>query len=85
MDLSLYRDEDQLKKRKGRKRNRKTSPAAAPKQTPIKKSPKALKARKVAPPARAVIVKKEAPKKTSPPIKKVAPAPDTRPSVAKSR
>ncbi|ERL91165.1 serine/arginine repetitive matrix protein 2 isoform X1 [Dendroctonus ponderosae] len=46
LDLSLYRDEDQLKKRKSRKRPRKASPAAPQKELTSKKTPKAAKVKK---------------------------------------
>lgn len=60
----MYRDEDQLKKRKGRKRPRKAPPVRGTKVAAPKVVPEASKVRKVAPPP------KEPPKKAAATSKK---------------
>ncbi|KAJ8934328.1 hypothetical protein NQ314_013368 [Rhamnusium bicolor] len=71
LDLSLYKDEEQLKKRKGTKRKGRSTSRSPKKQTPTKKSPESPKVRKVEPrTARKVekkaanVVKKAAPVET---------------------
>ncbi|XP_050297031.1 uncharacterized protein LOC126736624 isoform X2 [Anthonomus grandis grandis] len=74
LDLSLYREEDHLKKRKSRKRPRKaeTKKAVKEQKAPSEKSPEAPKVRKVDVPLKKVLKKKVVPVKK--PTKVVAPA-----------
>lgn len=67
MDLSLYKDEEQLKKRKGTKR-KSTTTAVSHKKTPTKKSPDAPKVQKV----EISQTKKAVPVTKKPPQKKTA-------------
>ncbi|XP_030762285.1 nucleolar protein dao-5-like isoform X1 [Sitophilus oryzae] len=87
LDLSLYRDEDQLKKRKARKRKASQKPAKSPGRKPIptKKSPENAKAKKVVektekPPKKAAVVKKA----VSAPAKKAAAQPEPKKPVPSS-
>lgn len=75
LDLSLYRDEDQLKKRRARKRRR-APPVRGTKVAATKVVPEASKVRKVAPPA------KELPKKALVASKKPLAVPSTSKRVA---
>lgn len=75
VDLSLYRDEDQLKKRRARKRRR-APPGRGTKVAATKVVPEASKVRKVAPPA------KEPPKKATAASKKPVTVPSTSKRVA---
>lgn len=79
LDLSLYRDEDQLKKRgKKRKAGRKPSDLSKlRKAAPIKKSPEAPKVRKVSPPIKTSL-KSAVVKKAQQPLKKTAAEPDVK-------
>lgn len=74
VDLSLYKDEEQLKKRRGTKR--KSTSHSQKKETATKKSPHAPKVQKVdvAPPKKATPVVKKPPQKKAAPaeLKKVA-------------
>nr|XP_023012273.1 zonadhesin-like [Leptinotarsa decemlineata]XP_023012274.1 zonadhesin-like [Leptinotarsa decemlineata]XP_023012275.1 zonadhesin-like [Leptinotarsa decemlineata] len=72
LDLSLYKDEEQLKKKRGTKRKAPPRSSSAKRETPVKKTPEAPKVRKVEAKPVKKPLKKVVVKKVSPPeVKKV--------------
>ncbi|KAG5865344.1 hypothetical protein JTB14_014370 [Gonioctena quinquepunctata] len=69
LDLSLYKDEEQLKKKRGTKRKGRSRSSSLRKATPTKKTPEAPKVRKV----ESKPIKKTVAKKVSPPETKKGP------------